>query len=62
VLPIGSDEPAVRLVIRTLAEIGPAARSAVPALRAALDDPEAEVRRAAAEALKKVEPGGDASR
>jgi HEAT repeat protein len=59
---ISSEEPVVRLVIRTLGEIGPPARSAAPALRAAKDGLDAEVRQAAAEALKKVEPDGDVLR
>src|SRR5262249_43629245 len=41
-----------------LAELGPAARPALPALRLAADDGGPVVRRAAAEALKKVEGQG----
>ena len=59
---ISSDEPLVRLVIRTLGEIGPPARSAAAALRTAREGPDAEVRQAAAEALEKVESEADTPR
>ncbi|MHB8520537.1 MAG: HEAT repeat domain-containing protein, partial [Limisphaerales bacterium] len=41
--------------IVTLGEAGPAARSAIPALKQALSDRDAEVRDAAARALKRIE-------
>jgi HEAT repeat protein len=39
-----------------LGRLGPAAKAAVPELRAALDDPNSQVRAAAASALKKIDP------
>jgi HEAT repeat protein len=60
--PTAFGEPVVLLVIRTLGDIGPVARPAAPALRAVQDDPDANVREAAAEALKKVEPDADTQR
>jgi HEAT repeat protein len=44
-------------LVWTLGSLGPEARAAVPALREALDDPDSLVRRSAAEALKKIDPG-----
>jgi HEAT repeat protein len=41
---------------RSLGRIGPEAAVAVPALRRALQDPDARARKAATEALKKIEP------
>jgi HEAT repeat protein len=41
-----------------LRQAGPGARSAIPALKAALHDKDKTVRRAAASALKKIEPPG----
>jgi len=41
---------------RALAEMGHSARSAVPALRQALNDPDEDVRKLAEEALGKVTP------
>ena len=40
----------------SLGRIGPAARSAVPALKEFLKDKDGDVRKAAAEALKKIQP------
>jgi len=45
---------------RALGRIGPAARAAIPALKEALDDPDPRVRKAAKEALEKVERVGHA--
>jgi HEAT repeat protein len=39
-----------------LGALGSSARAALPALRAALDDPDAAVRDAAAQALKRIPP------
>jgi len=39
-----------------LGALGASARAAVPALRAALDDPDAGVREAAAQALARIPP------
>ena len=41
---------------RALGQIGPAAKAAVPSLHEALHDFRPEVRRAAAEALRKIDP------
>jgi HEAT repeat protein len=50
-------EPSVRVGAATaLGALGASARAAVPALRAALDDPDAGVRDAAAQALKRILP------
>jgi hypothetical protein len=50
-------DPSVRLGAATaLGALGSSAREAVPALRAALDDPDAAVREAAAQALTRVQP------
>ena len=51
-----SDSLERRLAAHALAEIGPAAREAVPALIAALRDPESFVRVWAAAALARVQP------
>ena len=52
----GSDSLERRLAAHALAEIGPAAREAVPALIETLRDPESFVRVWAAAALARVEP------
>jgi HEAT repeat protein len=52
----GSDSLERRLAAHALAEIGPAAREAVPALIEALRDPESFVRVWAAAALVRVQP------
>lgn len=50
-------EPSVRLGAATaLGALGSSARPAIPALRSALDDPDAAVRDAAAQALKRIQP------
>lgn len=50
-------EPSVRLGAATaLGALGSSASAAVPALRSALDDPDAGVRDAAAAALKRIQP------
>lgn len=46
-----------REAAEVLAEMGPAAKDAVPALRAALEDEDEDLRRAAAAALERIEPG-----
>jgi HEAT repeat protein len=43
-------------LIRTLGHVGPGARAAVPALRTAVRDPDADIRDAAASALSLIEP------
>jgi HEAT repeat protein len=49
---LGADEPEVRAAAaRALGKLGKMAAKAAPALQKALDDPDAEVRLAAAEAL-----------
>jgi HEAT repeat protein len=42
--------------IKSLAAIGPPAKEAIAALKAALDDPDADIRKAAEIALRAVEP------
>jgi hypothetical protein len=50
-------DPSVRVGAATaLGALGSSARAAVPALRAALDDPDAGVRDAAAQALARIQP------
>jgi hypothetical protein len=52
-------EPGTRaFAAHVLRQAGPGARSAIPALKAALHDKDKTVRRAAASALKKIEPPG----
>jgi HEAT repeat protein len=46
------------MALRTLQGLGVEAEPAIPALRAALDDPDARVRRLAGEVLGKLEAGG----
>lgn len=54
---VQSREPAVRLRgIRALRDLGPAARYALPDLQTALNDADAEVRRAAIGAVQAVQP------
>jgi HEAT repeat protein len=60
ILALKHDRAFVRIeAINTLGELGEAASPAVPALKEALEDPDEDVRRLAAEALKKIsaEPG-----
>ena len=55
--PPPDDNPSVRVGAATaLGALGSSARAAVPALRAALDDPDAGVREAAAQALQRIQP------
>ncbi len=49
-----SDKDLCRVAVRTLGEIGPTAKAAIPALETMLKDEDAYVRSAAAEALKKI--------
>jgi HEAT repeat protein len=55
-------EPLPTAAIRALGEMGPAAAEAADTLRQFRHDPDPQVREAAAEALKKVEPAGDGDR
>jgi len=54
---VSDPDPAVRQTAADLlGRFGPAAVAAVPALRRALDDSDAEVRRAATDALLSIQP------
>lgn len=54
---LGSRDPSIRLrAVRALRDLGAAARFALPDLQAALNDPDADVRRAAVNAVQAVQP------
>ena len=60
VTALGSEDVETRaMAARTLGILGPKASEAVPALKKALNDPDAKVRSEAANALKRIEPSGN---